>query len=369
MTNGTTDIRWRYLSTAMLHAMRKHAYVAILLAAMLVCMTSCDVHEFPSVPTHTDAVVHLHFDTDMPQEDYLVSRGGATRIDYSPIRTEGTMRCIVRFYPKDTHANATRTSYIYKEYTVTRDIAQGYDFDMTVDVPVGEYTVMVWADLSDQTDGATPFYVADDFSGITLAEPYKGCIDYRDAFRGTATATIAATEDEQPAVGVAVEMERPLAKFEFVANDLRAFMEQQSKTAENRARQGVREAPARSVSLDQFQFVFIYKGYMPCTYNMFTDKPVDSKTGVTFRGRLSQLSDDEASIGFDYVLVNHQATEVTVQLGIYDADGNLISVSDPVDVPLQRSRHTIVRGKFLTQQSTGGVAIDTQYSGDYNITL
>lgn len=359
MKNGITDIT---------HTALAHICQTLLLVAMLVCMASCNVHEFPAVPTHTDAVLHLHFSTDMPQTDHIVSRGTATRIDYSPVRTEGQMKCTVRLYPEDTDGNVN-TSVIYKEYTVTHDLSQGYDFDIKIDAPVGQYAVMAWADLSDGTESTSPFYNSADFNEITLTDHYTGSTDYRDAFRGTATANITASEDEQPAVEVTVTMERPLAKFEFVSNDLRAFMEQQSKAAESMAKQNSKEGTARGISLDQFQFVFSYNGYMPCTYNMFTDKPVDSKTGVTFRGRVSQLSDDEASIGFDYVFVNHQAAEVTVQLGIYDTNGALISVSDPVNVPLQRSHHTIVRGKFLTQKSTGGVTIDTKYSGEYNITL
>ncbi len=350
--------------TDIMRTVRTVVCVTLLLVATLVGMTSCDVHEFPSVPTHTAAVLHLHFNTDMTQTDYYVSRGPETRIDYSPVRTEGKMRCIVRFYPKDINGN---TSTIYKEYTAVHDLAQGYDFDMNIAAPVGEYTVMAWADLTDNAEGAVPFYTATDFSGITLTDTYTGSTDYRDAFRGTSAVNITASEDEQEAVDVQVDMERPLAKFEFVANDLRKFMEQQSQAAESRARQGSKGAASRGISLDEFQFVFIYKGYMPCTYNMFTDRPVDSKTGVTFRGRVMQLSEDEASVGFDYVFVNHQESAVTVQLGIYDSAGSLISVSDPVNVPLKRSQHTIVRGQFLTQEATGGVGIDPKYSGDFNI--
>lgn len=358
----------RFATIDILRIGRAQFVLLLVFMGALALMASCDVHEFPSVPTHTDAVLHLHFSTDMPQTDYVVSRGSETRIDFSPVRNEGVMRCIVRLYPKTTEKSANTTT-LYKEYVTTRDVADGYDFDMTIDAPVGDYTVMAWADLADETYNTTLFYDAGDFGGITLSGNYQGSTDYRDAFRGTTTVNITATEDEQPAVEATLDMERPLAKFEFVANDLRAFMEQQSMVAESKAKQKAKDATSRSVSLDDFQLVFSYNGYMPCTYSMVTDKPVDAKTGVTFRGKISQLSDDEASLGFDYVFVNHQATEVTVQLGIYDYDGNLISVSDPVNVPLQRSKHTIVRGAFLTQKSTGGVSINTTYDGDYNITF
>lgn len=356
----------RLVKNDILHDVRTLLTLLIVLTTTLASLVSCDVHEFPSIPTHTDAVLHLHFDTDLPQTDYVVSRGNSTRIDFTPVRSEGLMRCVVRFYPK-TSETSSNAGYLYKEYVTTHDVAYGYDFDMQIDVPVGDYTVMAWADFADESDKNSLFYETDDFEGITLSGSYCGSTDYRDAFRGTTSVNIAATEDVQPAVEALLEMERPLAKFEFVANDLRAFLEQQSKAVKSAVKQKTKDATSKSISLDEFQLVFSYNGYMPCTYNMVTDKPVDAKTGVTFRGKLSQLSEDEASLGFDYVFVNHQATEVTVQLGIYDYDGNLISVSDPVNVPLQRSRHTIVRGAFLTQKSTGGVSINTAYDGDYTI--
>ena len=349
-----------------LRAVRARLALPLILVVVLVGMSSCNVHEFPSLPTHTDAVLHLHFITDMPQTDYVVSRGNGTRIDFTPVRSEGMMRCIVRLYPKTSEGSADPNT-LYKEYVTTRDIADGYDFDMPIDAPVGDYIVMAWADFADETDNNSLFYAADDFGGITLTDRYRGSTDYRDAFRGTSLVSITTTEDEQPAVEATLEMERPLAKFEFVANDLRAFLEQQSKAAESKTSQKTKDGKARGIRLDEFQLVFSYNGYMPCTYSMFTDRPVDAKTGVTFRGSILQLSADEASLGFDYVFVNHQSTEVTVQLGIYDYDGNLISVSDPVNVPLQRSRHTIVRGTFLTQKSTGGVSINPSYNGEYNI--
>ena len=34
-----------------------------------------------------------------------------------------------------------------------------------------------------------------------------------------------------------------------------------------------------------------------------------------------------------------------------------------------RGRNTIVRGRFLTSQATGGVGIDPGFNGEYNIEL
>ena len=106
---------------------------------------------------------------------------------------------------------------------------------------------------------------------------------------------------------------------------------------------------------------------MPSSYNIFTDAPTDAAVGVQCDGSVRQLSDDEASLGFDYVLVNGHATEVTVQIGIYDLQGQMVSLSNAVNVPLRRSYHTIVRGEFLTQKALGGVGVNPNYDGEYNV--
>ncbi len=99
---------------------------------------------------------------------------------------------------------------------------------------------------------------------------------------------------------------------------------------------------------------------------MFTNRPADAWTGLTFEGRMIQLDKDNAELGFDYVFVNGHESSVTVSVEIYDRDGTLLSRSQPVSVPLVRNKVTIVRGKFLTVKAEGGVSIDADFDGEYN---
>ena len=50
-------------------------------------------------------------------------------------------------------------------------------------------------------------------------------------------------------------------------------------------------------------------------------------------------------------------------------DGELIGSTSTINVPTMRGRNTIVRGRFLTSQATGGVGIDPGFDGEYNIEL
>ena len=164
-------------------------------------------------------------------------------------------------------------------------------------------------------------------------------------------------------------MQRPLAKFEVITNDLAEFIEKEVSraTAKSNGTKSVPENPASRVNHEDYRIVFHYVGFMPDTYSMFTDKPVDSSTGVTFSSALKVLNNREASLGFDYVFVNGKESAVTIRIGILDKEGTQLSLTQPIEVPLKRNHHTILRGKFLMSETSGGVIINPDFDGDYNL--
>ena len=200
--------------------------------------------------------------------------------------------------------------------------------------------------------------------------PHRAVTDYRDAFRGVVNVSVDNSQAQQV---VEVPMQRPLAKFEFVTIDLKEFVTNEAhrlsaKDAALSPENAPAEVPSR-VSLDDYRVIVYYEGYMPSVFNMFTDRPVDSRTGAAFESTLSQLSDSEASLGFDYVMVNHAETAVSVRIALLSADGEVISTTPAIRVPLKRSVHTIMRDKFITMRASGGIGVDPDYDGEFNIFL
>lgn len=102
---------------------------------------------------------------------------------------------------------------------------------------------------------------------------------------------------------------------------------------------------------------------------MLTRKPTDAKTGMKFSSTLRPLNEDEALIGFDYVLVNGTESSVGVQVALYDPSGKMLSLSNPVTVPIVRGKVTTVRGRFLTLATGSGIGVDPGFDGEYNIEL
>ena len=342
---------------------------SVLLIIIIGTLTACDVHEWPETPEFVKMHLRLNYETDMTEWKHLYD--GAEVIEqgygdtYDNHRDYGKIRYIVRTYPV---SEKMRTTSDYtQEFVFTKDISEGYDHEVTLDVLPGNYNVMVWSDLV-QTSGDSHFHNADNFAEITLQGDHKGNNDYRDAFRGTNNITLISDIVEHLPDTLDIAMQRPLAKFEFVTTDLQEFIDKEieflKKEAATRG-----DVPPTRVDTENYKVVFQYAGFMPNTYNMNTDKPIDSSMGVIFESRLNILNENEASLGFDYVFVNGKEAGVSVQIGLYDGEDRQIALSEPIDVPLRRSHHTILRGSFLMQEASGGITINPDFDGNHNIVI
>lgn len=129
------------------------------------------------------------------------------------------------------------------------------------------------------------------------------------------------------------------------------------------------DMPPVDFDLSGYSAKFTYKVYHPTTFNAFLGKPVDSSLNISFESKLRKLDSDEIMIGFDYFFINGEESTSTVSVEIFDSDGVKIASTPPVKFQVQKNCATIVRGKFLTTQASGGVEITTEFDGDFNIHL
>lgn len=348
--------------------MRKILYLITCLPILL--LSACDVHEWPETPEFVKLHLRLNYETDMTEWEHLYD--GTSVIEqglgetYDNHRDYGKIRYIVRAYPI---SEKQRTMQDYtQEFVFTKDIAEGYNHEVTLDLIPGDYNIMVWSDIV-QHGGDTYFHDKTNFAEITLQGEHQGNNDYRDAFRGSGNVTLIADIIERVPDTLDIAMQRPLAKYEFITTDLTEFInkEQTRADAKSKAQSTDGEDVTTKVSIEDYKVVFYYVGFMPNAYSLFTDKPVDSATGVLFESTLNSLSETEASVGFDYVFVNGTESAVTVQIGIYDNEGTQLSLTEPIKVPLRRSHHTIMRGMFLMSETSGGISINPEFDGDYNL--
>lgn len=349
--------------------MRKCLYLIIY--TLLTLLSGCDVHEWPEQLEMTETYyrIRLDFHTDMGEQEYFYDSRAAEYIaDYE-------MRYIIKAFPytNDTrqpnHTRSISRASVW-EHTFTRPVAlNDYDCEVELQLPTGNYALMVWADFVPTGTTEDHFYAPGNFSEIVLHGEHQANTDLRDAFRGVQEVDIVSLNPDATPEDIVIDMERPLAKFTVITTDLREFFEREEEAAKRRAESRGEEYDSRRINLSDYNVVFYYSGFMPCAYSMFTDKPIDSKTGVKFYSKLERISDTEARMGFDFVMVNGTNASVMVTMGLLDADGNPVSMSDEINVPLNRSVNTLVKGRFLMQEASGGIGIDPSFEGDYNIEI
>ncbi len=327
---------------------------------VIICMVSfscsCTLREltydYHPAEENVSCEVHLKFDVESMfdwdmMEDHIFP--DSTR-SYEP---SGTMRYILRLCPVLPEGRVAGT-YV-QEHIRYGEISDIYGETFTLDIPSGEYDLMVWADMMIPGSDREFFYDPADFGEITLAR-HCANTDYRDAFRGVHRVNVLADMYDDNRTVIIVNMARPLAKYEFVTTDLDKFITKALSHSETK-------------SLEDYKVVFYYVGFMPSAYSILTDKPVDSSTGVVFESSVSRVSDTEAMLGFDYVFVREEDSAVTVQIGIYDTDGTQMSLTEPVEVPLMRNRHTVIKGAFMTQEASSGVNVNPDYDGEHNLII
>ncbi len=340
------------------YGMMKYLLMLLLVA---VGVTSCDVHEFPDTPERVPFTLLLDCKTELPiyQEIYSTKQTANAKAEHD-------RRYIINVYRSEDSKDFSRQAD-------TTLVVTGRIDEETVSIPLnlpqGFYKFLVWCDHVDKGTVADKYYNTTNFAEITYADraSYEGSNDYKDAFRGSEQTIIHYDQyDDGNIISqvVTMELDRPLAKFKFIATDLEEFVQRERTRL---AAKG--EKDTMSINPDDYRVVAYYNGFMPCSFNMFTNKPNDSWNGMAFDGKMRSLANGEMELCFDYVMVNGTESKVNVVVEVYYKDGELLSRTRAVDVPLVRSKLTIVRGLFLTSMATGNVGIVTDYDGDINIEI
>ena len=333
----------------------------------LFSLGSCAVHEWPDESTPADVVLNLDFNTDIPQ--FIVINAGDTRS--SSFASEYEVRYVVEAYRK---VGGGYSDEPYSRYVFTKDQLSNLNTELYLKIDEGTYIFRVWTDFIVKGSDADFYYDTRNFREISLQGDYVGNNDYRDAFVGSKELTVRRYGEDVPAVCGEIAMERPLAKFEFVATDLQEFITKVMSEMKKHGQypddfHGGDDTKSPLVDLEKYKVEFWFTGFMPCSFNMMENKPCDSKTGVHFSSDIKTINDHEARLGFDYVMVNGKESSVMVAVGLYDEKGVQLSMTTPIEVPLKRSMLTTIKGNFLMQDTGGGVAINPDFDGEYNIVI
>lgn len=332
-----------------------YKYIGVMMGtAALMSLSSC-VNEWPKGNERQHGVtLHVVCDTEwLPDYDYEYTRAENMEIKY-----------IFQVYKKGSTTEMVKETSVFS-YDFDRN-----PFDVALSLYPGDYDVYVWSDVCNAETGESLYYETSNFARISYTLPYVGDTDYKDAFRGMASLTVADTDYIDQAGSQTIELSRPLARYIFISTDLDTFVDEQVTRGKLRSvglRGDDNYASILEEELDGYTVKINYPLYMPSVFDNFLDRPVDSWTGMSFTGGIKPINEDEATVGLDYVMMNGGESFVQVSMEVYDDDGVKVAGTPTLNIPTLRNRTTLVYGKFLTTNADAGVTINPDFDGQFNI--
>ena len=324
-----------------------------LLLPALFALSAC-INEKPDFKTCRYKVgLRVHIDTrSLPDYIYDYTRAEDYRVQY-----------ILEVYSPD--KDALVDEIILYGTTATEVLTAD------IEVPIGDYRIYAWASYCGEDAVKSLFYDTSDFNDISWKEPYEGNSNFKQAYTGYASFSLSEKMQLPADITVDVELQSPMARYQIIATDLMEFIAKgEPDEPEEDSYDGVvefNETMSQTPNLSAFTVKVNYMGYLPRNFNVFSNNPFDSATGVSFEGGINTISSDQALLAFDYCMVNGEESSVSVALEIYDKNMNMVNETGTIEIPTRRNRTTIVYGKFLTIEGDGGIGIDPDFDGQYNI--
>ena len=344
----------------------------VIFMALVFSFVSC-VHQWPE-PAEADFILNLEFETELPQGPVVDMD---TKASTSPDSYD--VRYVIEAYedkPDGTYDDDTP----YARFVLTKDDVSNLDHSFNLNIMEGKYLIRVWADYVDAGSQAHKFYNNDNFKYVKLfgrdeGMAHEGNNDFRDAFIGSAEVDVIRFGGHHEPVSATITMKRPLSKVVFITNDLsdwktKVIISRYESALQGTKTDGDEEVDvSHVVNLNDYVVKVHYPQYMPNAFNIMTDRTTWSDFNVSFNSQLIQLSDTEAALGFDYVFANNSDANVVMAVGLYDKTGTQLARSYDITVPLERGKITTVVGSFLLEESDGGVSINPDFDGEFNIVI
>lgn len=228
------------------------------------------------------------------------------------------------------------------------------------------YEIAVWTDyvqMPDEEEGITGteeyFYNTTDNHLLTVlgSETYRGNNEYKDAFCGSARLDLEEYRDEWNAqVSLDMELKRPVARYELVANDVAKFLK--------RFDDGTLSGSSFTVRLK-------YISYLNVGYNVLERLPRHGLMYMQYERTIKNTElKDKATlpIAFDYVFAAEDAvTRIPVTLEI--VVNKEVAASATFNITARAGRNTTITYGFLTADPNGGIDFDPGFDGQDDITI
>lgn len=329
-----------------LHNLKRYTH----LVALALLMAGCTLHKEPEMTATGELGIdptEVTLDANLTLNINLSDKGNpsSTRM----VNSEYQYRFIVEAY---------LNRQVVARQVFTEEITERTHLSLPVSMKLHarKYQLVVWSDyVKAETQKADLYYKTESLVPLIGADKYTGNTEYKDAFAASVEVDLTRYRNEWGAkVPVDIELHRPVARYELIANDVASFL---------------RKVKNGEVTGSKFTARIKYSNYLPVGYNVLDDVPKHSLMYMQYTKSFSLPAEgtQEFSLAFDYVFVNSgEATYIPVEVEIVNEESKTVA-NTVVRIPGERNKNTIIRGAFLTANPNGGVGFDPEYDGEINV--
>ncbi len=334
--------------------------IGILALSAALLAVSC-VHEYPEDPavdpTLIDTRITLKTEQSFTHSSILGSRGDGAGYDFM-------------YYVVELHKDQYGEEPVLRREIGARKNGDGSTtVELDVQLHAGSYKGVAYAVAAENADGQGKIFRLDDLTSIGYGDAYPGNTDAKESYEVRFDLNLPA--DVWLSTYEATELlQSPMGSVEVTSTDAAEFVKHEIARLESLNQKG---PDSRSEEMDiewsNYYVKWSFDMYYPISYNAYTGLPNKAEREVSFVADIVPQNDTEASLGFDYIFVNGQKSQVSLSLELYDKENNLLNVYSGIEVPVERGKTTIIRGEYLTNRKEPGIGIDPGFDGDITIVL
>ena len=245
-----------------------------------------------------------------------------------------------------------RRRYVVKvfEPSTYKLVAEGVSFskDITLSLPVGKLTVVVWADYTTKETPSDSYYFTDDWTELLLVDrfPYTANDYMKSAAWSRIDIALAYNQTY-----IEIPLTQIAGGFKLISTD----------------------APNEKVeSID-----VCYNTAVPCAINGFSGEIAHTWSDCSFFGVTSTLANGDTQLCYDVLPVGNTGTNVSVSMTMRDADGRIVAHVNNIEIPVKPGKMTRVYAPFYSIREMhpsevpggGGVNINPGFNNEIVIEI
>ncbi len=248
------------------------------------------------------------------------------------------------------------------QYLIKREIFQGNRLTvgenklmLETDLPSVQIAVLCWAEPLPEGNETNPYFNTEDLQHVIMTQPH-GWASLKDAFTSS---TVWDYREHAGKTSVQLnqnmDLLRPLGCYTAITNDIAEYHKDKGANA---------PLP--------FTTKVSYQLWIPSMFNVYLQTPINPIAEVNYEYTASTINENQMVMAEDILFIGTQNSNdnyFNLILHSYAENGNLIYDSPNAEVRLQRNRHTLFYGAFLTDRKGSTPGIDDSFDNEIIIEI